>query len=138
MAAHDLAAPLRVVVGYAEMLSRDESALNPQIAELLDKVASTSRRMQAQVDGLMMLARMEAEELSCAPYDLRTLVEEALEPLRDEVERTGAEVELGALPVVVCNATGIVQVLGTDEKPYGCRSTPAASLRPAASLQTPV
>ena len=52
VAAHDLAAPLRVVVGYAEMLAQDESQLSPQIAELLDKVASTSRRMQAQVDGL--------------------------------------------------------------------------------------
>ncbi len=67
VAAHDLAAPLRVVVGYAEMLAQDESQLNPQVAELLDKVASTSRRMQAQVDGLMTLARIEGQALTRPP-----------------------------------------------------------------------
>ncbi len=112
VAAHDLAAPLRVVVGYAEMLSQDESELSPQIAELLNKVASTSRRMQAQVDGLMTLARIEGEELTTGRYDLRGLLEEALAPLADELERRGATVQIGAMPVAVCNATGLVQVFG--------------------------
>jgi PAS domain S-box-containing protein len=112
VAAHDLAAPLRVVVGYAEMLAQDESEVSPQIAELLDKMASTSRRMQAQVDGLMTLARIEGEELTTGRYDLRGLVQEALDPLADEVERRGATVQIGPLPVVVGNATGLVQVFG--------------------------
>jgi signal transduction histidine kinase len=112
VAAHDLAAPLRVVVGYAEMLTQDESQLNPRIAELLDKVASTSRRMQAQVDGLMTLARIEGEELTADRYDIRGLVEEALAPLQDELQRKRARLEIGALPVAVANATGLVQVFG--------------------------
>lgn len=112
VAAHDLAAPLRVVVGYAEMLAQSDSQLNSQMAELLDKVASTSRRMQAQVDGLMMLARVEGEELTTEPYDIRALLDEALEPLRSEIQAREATVEVGFLPVARCNATGIVQVLG--------------------------
>ena len=112
VAAHDLAAPLRVVVGYAEMLAQDESELSPQIAELLDKVASTSRRMQAQVDGLMTLARIEGEELTSDRLDIRALVDEALAPLRDEIERRRAIVEIGPLPVAVGNATGLIQVFG--------------------------
>jgi signal transduction histidine kinase len=112
VAAHDLAAPLRVVVGYAEMLAADDSQFSPQIAELLDKVASTSRRMQAQVDGLMALARVESEELTCDRYDIRTLVQEALTPLRDELERSAATVDVGAMPMAVANATGVVQVFG--------------------------
>jgi PAS domain S-box-containing protein len=112
VAAHDLAAPLRVVVGYAEMLAADDSQFSPQIAELLDKVASTSRRMQAQVDGLMALARVESEELTCDRYDIRTLVQEALTPLQDELERSAATVDVGAMPMAVANATGVVQVFG--------------------------
>jgi PAS domain S-box-containing protein len=112
VAAHDLAAPLRVVVGYAEMLAADDTQLSPQIAELLDKVASTSRRMQAQVDGLMTLARVESEELTCDRYDVRTLVQEALAPLQDELESKAGTVEVGPLPVAVANATGLVQVFG--------------------------
>jgi PAS domain S-box-containing protein len=111
VAAHDLAAPLRVVVGYAEMLAKQGEHVNPQIAELLGKVASTSRRMQAQVDGLMTLARIESEELTTGRHDIRMLVEEALEALQDDVVGTGARIRVGALPVVTCNATGIVQVL---------------------------
>ena len=112
VAAHDLAAPLRVVVGYAEMLAADESQLSPQIAELLDKVASTSRRMQAQVDGLMTLARIEGEELPQGRYDIRGLVEEALASLAEDIRSRQATVEVGTLPVAVCNATGLIQVFG--------------------------
>lgn len=110
VAAHDLAAPLRVVVGYAEMLARNGNECSPQMAELLEKVASTSRRMQAQVDGLMLLARVEDDELPTGSYDARSLVEEALAPLQSEIDRLTARVEVGTLPIVVCNATGVVQV----------------------------
>jgi PAS domain S-box-containing protein len=112
VAAHDLAAPLRVVVGYAEMLAADDSQLSPQIAELLDKVASTSRRMQAQVDGLMTLARVESEDLTTDRHDIRALVQEALVPLEDEIQRKSASVQVGPLPLAVANATGLVQVFG--------------------------
>jgi PAS domain S-box-containing protein len=111
VAAHDLSAPLRVVVGYAEMLAQQDDHVNPQIAELLGKVANTSRRMQAQVDGLMTLARMESEELTSSTYDIRMLVEEALESLEEDVGRSRARLQIGTLPQLRCNATGIVQVL---------------------------
>lgn len=111
VAAHDLAAPLRVVVGYAEMIAKRDEQLNPRIAELLGKVASTSRRMQEQVDGLMILARIEREELTTSSHDLRMLTEEAIGLLEDDIARTGASVQVGPLPVILCNATGIVQVL---------------------------
>ena len=110
VAAHDLAAPLRVVVGYAEMLTNQDEHVNPQIAELLGKVASTSRRMQAQVDGLMTLARVEGEELTMGSYDVRLLVDEAMESLEDEIAHSGARIQVGPLPVASCNATGVVQV----------------------------
>lgn len=112
VAAHDLAAPLRVVVGYAEMLTQGEAEVSPQIAELLDKVATTSRRMQAQVDGLMTLARIEGEELTSARHDIRALIDEALAPLADDVKRRDATVEIEAMPVAVGNSTGLVQVFG--------------------------
>ncbi len=111
VAAHDLAAPLRVVVGYAEMLAKPDEHVNPRIAELLGKVASTSRRMQEQVDGLMTLARMEREELTASSFDLRMLTEEAIGLLQDDISRAGGMVEVGPMPVVTCNATGLVQVL---------------------------
>ncbi len=133
VAAHDLAAPLRVVVGYAEMLARNGNECSPQMAELLEKVASTSRRMQAQVDGLMLLSRVEDEELPIGQYDARGLLEEALEPLRGEIERQGALIEIGHLPTLACNATGVVQVftnLIANALKYGGRR-PVVSLHAA-------
>jgi PAS domain S-box-containing protein len=112
VAAHDLAAPIRVVLGYAEMLAQSDGRAHPQMSELLDKVASTSRRMQAQVDGLMMLARVEGEELSTGSYDIGALAGEALDALTSEIRSRMATVDLGAMPVAECNATGIVQVFG--------------------------
>jgi PAS domain S-box-containing protein len=122
VAAHDLAAPLRVVVGYAEMLAQGGPDCSPQMAELLEKVASTSRRMQAQVDGLMLLARVEDDELPTGQYDIHSLLEEALEPLQSEIERQMAVLDVGALPIVVCNATGVIQVFAnliTNALKYG-------------------
>jgi signal transduction histidine kinase len=75
-------------------------------------VARTSRRMQAQVDGLMTLARVESEDLTCDRYDIRSLVQEALAPHQDELERRAATVDVGPMPVAVANATGLVQVFG--------------------------
>ena len=125
VAAHDLAAPLRVVVGYAEMLASNGNECSPQMAELLEKMASTSRRMQAQVDGLMLLARVEDDELPTGSYDVRSLVDEALGPLQSEVERQLATVEVGTLPIVVCNPTGVIQVfanlIANALKYGGCR-----------------
>lgn len=110
VAAHDLSAPLRVVVGYAEMLSHQQSQLDPAFVDLLDKVTRTSRRLQAQVDGLMRLARTEPADLCTGNYDARGLLEEALESIGQEASSRGARVHIGPLPMVNCNAAGIVQV----------------------------
>jgi signal transduction histidine kinase len=132
VAAHDLAAPLRVVVGYAETLARSDGEASPQMAELLEKMAHTSRRMQAQVDGLMMLARIEGEELRTADYDVGALVEEALESLRSETQTRLASVDVGGLPVIECNATGIVQVfenLISNALKYGGEHPPSVTVQ---------
>jgi signal transduction histidine kinase len=110
VAARDLSAPLRVVIGYADLLKQQTPQLDPQVGELLGKVASTSRRLQAQVDGLMKLARIDGDELVTAGCDTSVLMDEALELLRDEVRNTGARIHIGPLPVVNCNAMTIAQV----------------------------
>jgi signal transduction histidine kinase len=92
------------------MLSQQQSQLDPGLVTLLDKVATTSRRLQAQVDGLMRLARTGREELSTGIYDTRSLLEEALEVIGQEGAQRGARIHIGGLPMVDCNAAGIVQV----------------------------
>ena len=60
----------------------------------------------------MTLARIEGEELTRDRYDIRGLVDEALAPLADQIQRQHATVQIGVMPVAVGNATGLIQVFG--------------------------
>lgn len=56
---HELRTPLTVIVGYLETLASEP--LDPQtMVALIDKLGSPTRRMQALVDDLLLLTRLEA------------------------------------------------------------------------------
>lgn len=75
---HELRTPLTVIVGYLETLTSeqlDESTMR----ELIDKLGSPTRRMQALVNDLLLLTRLEASpspsEDELYPVDMGTLIE---------------------------------------------------------------
>ena len=79
---HELRTPLTVVVGYLEAIE-EESMDGATLRRLVDKLASPTRRMQALVDDLLMLTRLESspnpkpEDL--APIDIKELVDRVVD-----------------------------------------------------------
>ena len=62
-ASHELRTPLASIIGYVETLTDKDSAVDPERANrFLTTVLREARRLQALVDDLMALSRVEAEK----------------------------------------------------------------------------
>ena len=75
---HELRTPLTVIVGYIETLTNED--LDPDtVRELVQKLVSPSRRMQALVDDLLLLTRLEASpnptEAELIAVNMNSLIE---------------------------------------------------------------
>jgi PAS domain S-box-containing protein len=106
VASHELQEPLRAVERYAALVAEEgASKLSPGGREALGAVVEGTARMQALVDDLLALARVETEGRPFEPCDLNALVDRALRGLRRLVESTAAEVSRDDLPVVMADAS---------------------------------
>src|SRR3989440_116621 len=106
IASHELRTPLTVIRGYASMLEEGSLGPIPTLAQqalrtLLDK----STEMRAQVERMLLLARLEdgAVAPQMASLDLRSVIQDAIERVRPQVElKQGLmEVKLSDAPLPV-------------------------------------
>ena len=109
--AHDLAAPLRVIRGFADVLSaRAGERLEPAERAHLGRIVSQAQVMQAMIDALRDYARVGGGVLVTEEIDTAQLVGAVLERLEPLVAERGAEISLGELPNVQAHATQLGQV----------------------------
>lgn len=108
---HELRTPITSVLGYTQMLQRGTGgALTEQQARLLGRVESNGLRLQALIEDLLTLSRIEAGTftLRMGPVDLRDVVArtwEATETIRHDRDLAWV-VETGDVPVVVTGDEG--------------------------------
>lgn len=99
---HDLRTPLTSIRGYAEAI-RDGAATDAPAAAGV--VVAEARRLERLIGDLLDLARLDAHRfsLSLEPSDLATVVREAAEALRYELEAAGVAltVEVPGRPVIL-------------------------------------
>ena len=73
---HDLRAPLRTMMGFADALRDDFPALQTaETLHLIKNIRIAGERMNAQVNALLHLARFSRHELSWRPVDLSAVVQ---------------------------------------------------------------
>jgi chemotaxis family two-component system sensor kinase Cph1 len=108
--AHDLADPLRVASGYAELLSqRYSDTLDATARGFVEQISAATGRMQRMLDTMGRFARVGGGRLELAPVDSRGLVEATLDVMRGRIEEAGAIVEVGRLPTVQADAVLLEQ-----------------------------
>ena len=112
IASHELRTPLTVIRGYASMLEEGSLGELPAAARralktLLDK----STEMRVQVERMLLLARLEdsAAPPQMTPLDLRTVVREAIERVKPQVDLKQGEVDVSL-------ADEPLRVLGDPER----------------------
>jgi len=109
--AHDLRAPLRHVLGYAEILVEDHSdELSSAARRCLEKVSRNARQMAQLVDDLLTLAHIGRQRVTRTRTDLHALVLGVLEELAPTCAGRDIKWRIGELPSLDCDPSLMRQV----------------------------
>jgi signal transduction histidine kinase len=102
VASHDLAEPLRVIAGFANLLERRyRGRLDEEGDRYISAILDGTDRMQALLDALRAYSRVEEAELAPEVVNCSELVGAAADALGQAVDEAGATISFDALPVVV-------------------------------------
>lgn len=110
-AAHELNNPLAAILGFADLLSTDESA-GPRIRGVAEKILEQARRTRSLVADLLSFARQVPAERQL--LDLKVVIANALEPRAHELEAKNVRLQIEAptvLPAVRGDPNQLLQVL---------------------------
>jgi len=91
---HDMRAPIRAIQSYSEMaLIRSQSNGHSSVADLLEKVVSSAKRLDALVQDVLTLSRLSHQKIPLEPLDLEKLVRDVvLERAELQPERAHLEI----------------------------------------------
>ena len=97
---HDLRAPLRHVVGYAELLQRQASSLlDDKSRRYLQTIDNAAKRMGNLIDDLLGFSRIGRAETRKTLVNLEQLAREVVKELEQETRSRDIAWKIGALPV---------------------------------------
>jgi PAS domain S-box-containing protein len=133
---HDLRAPLRHMVGFAELLQKSAaSVLNEKSQRYLGMILESAKRMGNLIDDLLAFSRIGRVETHMRVVSLEQLVQEALSEVRPETEGRNMEWKVGTLPAwygdgsmlrlalvnLISNAAKFTRTRPKAEIEIGCR-----------------
>jgi light-regulated signal transduction histidine kinase (bacteriophytochrome) len=98
---HDLRAPLRHMVGYAELLQKHRSSsVDDAGQEYMSSILDSAKRMGNLIDDLLAFSRIGRAETRKTVVNLEQLVQEALSEVRRDTAGRDIVWKIGRLPVV--------------------------------------
>src|SRR5690625_3874677 len=112
VASHDLQEPLRKILAFGDRLEKKAAdRLDEQSLDYLDRMRNASRRMQTLINDLLTFSRVSTDANPFAEVELKTIAEEVLIDLENQIDETGASIEIGELPVIEADPTQMRQLL---------------------------
>ena len=110
IASHDLQAPLRRVSSFSRLLlEREAESLSPSAQTWLNRIDVSVRQMQALIDGLLALSRIDANPALDA-VNMGEIVAAVLFDLEAPMKSAQAEITVGSLPSVRANRAHMYQL----------------------------
>ncbi|MBI3764860.1 MAG: hypothetical protein HY260_23720 [Chloroflexi bacterium] len=98
---HDLRAPLRHVIGFADLLQAGAApALDEKSRRYLTTISESAKRIGALIDDLLTFSRVGRAEMQPGAVNLEQTVKEALRELRQEMEGRAIVWKIAPLPEV--------------------------------------
>ncbi len=98
---HDLQQPLMAVQSFSSRIRKKcQDALNDQCLVYLDKIDSSSTRMQELIDGLLQYSRVTSDHGRFERVDLAVILKNVLDDLSIQIEQAGAVIRASSLPVI--------------------------------------
>ena len=112
VASHDLQEPLRMVLGYVQLLARRyRGQLDAEADEFISFAVDGTTRMQGLISDLLAYSRIGREERPMAPVDLEDILARTLDDLETTLAETHAVVTHDPLPTVTGHASQLGQLL---------------------------
>ncbi len=111
---HDLRSPLGAILNYAAALSEDYTdRLDESGRDHLARISSSARSAVAMMDGLLAFSRIGRHELKPAQVDMRELVRDVYEELRQAMPGRTPNLSMGEMPSIEADPT-LLRVLMTN------------------------
>ena len=92
---HDLKSPLRMIKGFSDILLEDYvDQLDEEAQRILGKVMLGAKSMEALINGLLDLSRMQKKEVIREALDLSAIASTVIDNLRDTYPERSVEVSI--------------------------------------------
>jgi len=111
VASHDLQEPLRKILLFNDLISQKLGTAEENfIAEYLEKISYSTRRMKMLVNDLLKYSRntQSTEDFECV--DMNTLLNEVITDLEMDIKKTNAVIHIKPLPELLVLPTQIRQL----------------------------
>jgi two-component system, chemotaxis family, sensor kinase Cph1 len=108
---HDLRAPFRHIIGFAELLGQREGKLDATSRRYLDTITDSALAAGHLVDDLLSFSRLGRAQLAVSPIDMGKLVREVLRSLEGALKGRDINMEIGDLPPTFGDAALLRQAL---------------------------
>ncbi len=111
VASHDLQEPLRPIVSFSQLLDRRyRGRLDAEADEYLEYIVEGGRRMQALIQDLLQVSRVETGAQPLIPARVGDIMADVLRSLEKPLSEAGGSVVVGAMPTVMADAAQLEQV----------------------------
>lgn len=111
VASHDLQEPLRSIVSFAQLLSRQYGGqLDQRADEYIAFIVAGGQRMHALINDLLTYTRVDGQLAEFTAFPSAASCAQAMENLTDTIKSSGADIRVAALPVVVGAPIQVMQV----------------------------
>ncbi|NER20617.1 MAG: GAF domain-containing protein [Symploca sp. SIO1C2] len=112
IASHDLQEPLRKIQAFGDRLKvKFSQELTDQGQDYLERMQNAARRMQILINDLLSLSRVTTKTQPFIQVNLSAVVHNVLSDLEISIQETGAEIEVGDLPIVEADPVQMRQLL---------------------------
>jgi signal transduction histidine kinase len=112
VASHDLQEPLRKIKQFGNSLQQQlQGCLDEETQDSLQRMISATERMQAMIDDLLKLARVNTQGEPFVPVDLSKVAAEVVLDLELHLLRTGGQVVVDQLPWIEADPLQMHQML---------------------------
>ena len=123
LASHDLQEPLRKVASFCQLLQRRYAGkLDARADQYIEFAVDGAKRMQALINDLLAFSRIGQTAAPVSLVSSDTALGQARANLSDEIEKSGATIEAGHLPLVLAELpllTAVFQNLISNAVKFG-------------------
>jgi light-regulated signal transduction histidine kinase (bacteriophytochrome) len=109
---HDLQAPLRHIIGFADMLRIEVGDIhNEKALHFMDVIEQSAKRMTCLIDDLLSFSRLGRAELSVKNVNMEILLDEVMLDFTDEINQGKVSITRHPLPDVAGDRSMLRAVL---------------------------